>query len=118
MKQIETIQIWDNGQTKEAIKLNAHAVNVNLGKSAVFYYSLLSESNETLAQGNITMDGDAYQAWDNDDIAWSFIAGKLNLVIIGDYIEPVVEEVIEEVTEPISELISEPVVPVEEPIAE
>jgi hypothetical protein len=92
MKQIETIQIWDNGQTKEAIKLNAYAVNVNLGTSAVFYYSLLSETNETLAQGNILMDGDDYQAWDNDDIAWSFIAGKLNISVVGDYVDPVIEE--------------------------
>ena len=92
MKQIEIIQIWDNGQTKEAIKLNAYAVNVSLGKSAVFYYSLLSEANETLAQGNITMDGDDYQAWESDEIAWSFIAEKLNITVIGDYVEPVIEE--------------------------
>jgi hypothetical protein len=96
MKQINPISIWDNGQTKEAIKLNAHAVNVNLGTSAVFYYSLLSETNETLAQGNITMDGDDYQNWDNDDIAWKFIAGKLNITVIGDYVEPVADPVIEE----------------------
>jgi len=88
MKQIEIIQIWDNGQTKEAIKLNAYAVNVSLGKSAVFYYSLLSETNETLAQGNITMDGENYQLWNDDDVAWSFIAYQLNLTIIGDYVEP------------------------------
>ena len=96
MKQINSISIWDNGQIKDAIKLNAYAVNVSLGKSAVFYYSLLSEANETLAQGNITMDGDDYQAWNSDDIAWEFIAIKLNLTIVGDYIEPVIE-VIEEV---------------------
>jgi hypothetical protein len=92
MKQIETIQIWDNGQIKEAIKLNAYAVNVNLGTSAVFYYSLLSEVNETLAQGNITMEGDDYLLWDNDDIAWSFIAEKLNISVVGDYVDPVIEE--------------------------
>jgi hypothetical protein len=92
MKQINPISIWDNGQIKEAIKLNAHAVNVNLGTSAVFYYSLLSEANETLAQGNILMDGDDYQAWDNDDIAWSFIAEKLNISVVGDYVDPVIEE--------------------------
>jgi len=92
MKEIQPIQIWDNGQTKEAIKLNAYAINVSLGKSAQFYYSLLSEANETLAQGNITMDGDDYQAWDSDDIAWEFIASKLNLVVIGDYIEPINED--------------------------
>ena len=44
MKTIESISIWDNGQTQEATVLNAYAVNVSLGNSATFYYSLLSES--------------------------------------------------------------------------
>ena len=93
MKQINPISIWDNGQIKEAIKLNAYAINVSLGVAAVFYYSLLSEASEILAQGNMIMDGDNYQAWDNDDVAWDFIATKLNLVIIGDYVEPIIENI-------------------------
>lgn len=97
MKQIEKIQIWDNGQTKSAEILNAYAVNVTLGQSATFYYSLMSADKMQLAQGNLVMTGDAYQAWDNDDVAWDFVAKELNLVIIGDYVEPTVE-VSEEVT--------------------
>jgi hypothetical protein len=38
------------------------------------------------------MDGEDYQTWNNDEIVWEFIATKLNLVIIGDYIEPVIVE--------------------------
>jgi len=102
MKQIEPISIWDNGQQKQAIKLNAYAVSVILNTSALFYYGLMSEDNQTLAQGNLSMDGEDYQAWNNDSVAWEFIAGKLNLVIIGDYVEPI--------TEPITEPISEPIV--------
>ncbi len=92
MKEIQPISIWDNGQTKQAIKLNAYAVGGVLGVSAQFYYAILSESNETLAQGNIAMDGEDYQTWNNDEIVWEFIATKLNLVIIGDYIDPVIVE--------------------------
>lgn len=100
MKQIEKIKIWDNGQTKSAEILNAYAVNVTLGQSATFYYSLMSADKMQLAQGNLTMLGDDYQAWDSDNVAWDFVAKELNLIIFGDYVEPTVEvseEVIGEV---------------------
>jgi hypothetical protein len=101
MKTIESISIWDNGQTQEATVLNAYAVNVSLGNSATFYYSLLSESMQQLAQGNLSMSGEDYSAWEADTFAWDYIAEKLNLVITGDYVAPVVEDVVieEEVSE-------------------
>jgi hypothetical protein len=97
MKTIESISIWDNGTTQTATILNAYAVNVSLGNSATFYYSLLSESMQLLAQGNLTMSGEDYSAWEVDNYAWDWIAGQLNLVITGDYVATVVEEVVEEV---------------------
>ena len=97
MKQIEPIQIWDNGKTQNAEILNAYAVNVTLGTSATFYYSLMSESKQTLATGNLTMGGEAYLEWsNNDDYAWEFIAKELNLVIVGDFVEPIVEPTVKE----------------------
>lgn len=106
MKTIEAVSIWDNGTVQQATILNAYAVNVSLGNSATFYYSLLSESMQQLAQGNLTMTGDDYSAWEVDNYAWDWIAEQLNLVITGEYVppvppeptpEPVVEEVIEEI---------------------
>lgn len=108
MKLIESVSIWSNGQANEASILNAYAVNVTLGKSATFFYSLEAilengHRGQQLAQGNVTMDGADYQAWQEDTAAWEFIASKLNLTITGDYVAPVpvVEEVI--VNEEISE---------------
>jgi hypothetical protein len=38
---------------------------------------------QMLAEGNVTMDGDTYLAWDGDnDFAFSYIAEKLNLTLI------------------------------------
>ena len=97
MKQIEIVPIWDNGKTLNAEILNAYAVNVTLGVSATFYYSLLSENKQTLATGNLTMSGDAYLEWsNNDDYAWEWIAGQLNLVIVGDWVEPIIEPTVKE----------------------
>ena len=134
MKQIEIIPIWDNGKTLNAEILNAYAVNVTLGTSATFYYSLMSDTKQTLATGNLTMSGDAYAEWtSNDDYAWDWIGGQLNLVIVGDWVEPI-EPIVEpivlttdmkvgmgitdpsaklEVTEPIEEVVEAPVADVE-----
>jgi hypothetical protein len=93
MKTIEPVSIWDNGQTVEATILNAYAVNVTLGTSATFYYSLLSETAEgyvgsQVAQGNLSMSGEAYTQWEVDSYAWDWVAEQLNLTITGDYIPP------------------------------
>lgn len=111
MKNIEAISIWDKGQLKQATIYKAYATNLELNKSANFWYGLYTESKELVASGNLALDGDDYQLWDEDGFAWDFIAKKLNLVVTGDYVEPVVE-----VVEPISEPITEPIV--EEPPVE
>lgn len=94
MKTIEPVSIWDNGTTQEAKILNAYAVNVTLGTSAQFAYSLIFENEDQttgaiLASGNLTMTGEAYAQWEVDSYAWDWVAEQLNLTITGDYIPPV-----------------------------
>jgi hypothetical protein len=94
MKTIEPVSIWDNGKTLSATILNAYAVNVTLGNSATFYYSLSAENDDQtlgaqVAQGNLTMTGDAYAQWTVDSYAWDWVAQQLNLTITGDYVPPV-----------------------------
>lgn len=93
MKQIQAIPSWVNGKSVTATILNAYAINVVLGTSASFYYSLLDENLNMVAQGNLTMTGEAYTEWTVDAYAWDWIAEQLNLTIVGDYIPPVIEEV-------------------------
>jgi len=93
MKQIESVNIWKNGESQEATILNAYIINDNLATSCTFYYQLCSSGEateetplvigQTLADGNVTMNGDDYLAWDgNNDYAYTFIANKLNLTIV------------------------------------
>ena len=84
MKTIQSVPIWSNGTVKDAQVLNAYCVNLTLGQSATFYYSLATLDGETLAQGNLTMDGADYQGWSQDTFAWDWIANQLNLTIIED----------------------------------
>jgi hypothetical protein len=97
MKTISPIQSWINGKSVTATIFNMYVIGGVLGSSASFYYSLLDSDLANVAQGNLTMSGDAYTAWGNDDeYAWDWAAStdQLNLTIIGDYVPPmpVVEE--------------------------
>ena len=107
MKQITAIQSWINGQSVQATILNAYAINVALGVSATFYYALLDENLGMVAQGNLTMTGEAYTQWTTDNIAWDWIAEQLNLTIIGDYIPPVPEVVPTEPIEPFNSILAD-----------
>ena len=90
-KQISPVNVWVNGESKEAEFLDAKGIDVTLGTSAQFYWSLLTKvvdadnvakPGELLTNGNCSMTGADYQAWDQDEVAWEFIAGQLNLTII------------------------------------
>ena len=94
MKKIEPVTIWKGGESQEANLLNAYIINDNLQSSCSFYYSLNASGEGTeemplvvgasLAEGNITMSGEEYLAWDGDnDYAFNYIADKLNLIIVG-----------------------------------
>ena len=94
MKTIESVPIWDNGTVQEGTILNAYCINDNLSTSGTFYYQILSENvdltvGQQLTQGNLTMTGDAYQAWQTNEYAYDWVAAQLNLTITGDYIPPV-----------------------------
>jgi hypothetical protein len=93
MKAIEPVTIWKNGESQEANLLNAYIINDNLATACSFYYSLNASGEgteamplvvgQTLAEGNITMSGEQYLAWDGDNnFAFSYIAEKLNLTLI------------------------------------
>jgi hypothetical protein len=113
MKTISPVSIWDNGTVRQAKILNSYAVNVTLNTSATFWYGLFAETEDgnvgqQVAQGNLSMTGEAYTQWQSDNYAWDWIAVQLNLTITGEYVPPVpvVEETITE--EPI--VVEEPIV--------
>lgn len=92
MKQIQPIQVWKNGEEKQANTFNLILINDDLATSATFYYQLIASSTdeegnvstEQLADGNCSMSGEDYTNWDDsNDGAYNYVAGKLNLTIVG-----------------------------------
>ena len=101
MKQIEPVVFPLNLGT--ATLLNAYCINDNLSNAATFYYSLLSDSQSQLQQGNLTMTGEDYVGWATNEYAYNWVATQIDVTITGDYVppvppqpEPIVEESIEE----------------------
>ena len=91
MKAINSVQVWKNGEEKQANTLGLILINDDLSTNANFYYQLLASSTdeegnvstEQLADGNVSMSGQDYQDWDDsNDGAYNYVAGKLNLTII------------------------------------
>ena len=96
MKTIEPILIWTNGEEKEASILNAYASVVNLNTNATFNYFLFELSDDgnigqQLRTGTLDMTNEEYALWNTDDVAWDFVASKLNLIITGDYVKPTLQ---------------------------
>jgi len=92
MREIQPIQIWKNGAQKTASVLDAIIINDNMSTSCTFYW-MLKESDtitedqtttgETLADGNVTMSGEDYEAWKGgNDYAFNFIANNINVTIL------------------------------------
>ena len=103
MKTIQQITSWINGQSVKATILNAYAINVSLGTSAKFFYVLFDDNLVSVAEGNLTMTGEAYTQWEVDSYAWDWVAAQLNLTITGDFIppappEPTLEPIVTEET--------------------
>lgn len=87
MKQIQSINIWKNGNQVQANYLELKVVHDDLKNTATFYYSL-NETSEggVITDGNITISEQEYDQWGesiniNED-AYNIVASKLNLVYI------------------------------------
>jgi len=76
MKQIQQVPIWSNGQIVQADALNAYTVNDNLVSQASFWYGIGTAVDFqpgvgllALSQGNLTMTGDDYIAYETNQYA-------------------------------------------------
>lgn len=90
MAKIQPVQIWKDGQTKQAEVFNLLIISDNLSSSAQFYYELMEApsdegvvNGQILSNGNLSMSGQEYEDWDDsNDSAYSWAAGKLGLTIV------------------------------------
>lgn len=90
MKTIVSVPIWTNGSVKSATIFDLIIVNDNLSNTAVFYYSLKSDTLQNLSEGNLTINGADYEEWDNEpsanEYAYNWAAEQLQITITGEYV--------------------------------
>jgi hypothetical protein len=109
MKTIESIPTWVKGQAVTATIFNLRPIGGELFQSATFYFALLDSDLVVAADGNLTMSGEAYNEWGNDDeYAYNYAANMLNLVITGDYVAPVIASSNEPIVDTLNE-VAEPI---------
>jgi hypothetical protein len=109
MKTIKSIPTWVKGQAVTATIFNLRPIGGELFQSATFYFALLDSDLVVTADGNLTMSGEAYNEWGNDDeYAYNYAANMLNLVITGDYVAPVIASSNEPIVDTLNE-VAEPI---------
>lgn len=88
MKQIQPIQIWNNGQDQTGSWINAYIINDNLKDSATFYWAIFTDENtgNLLSQGNLSIAEPDYSIWDStadiNEAAYQWICDQLGLTLI------------------------------------
>lgn len=88
MKQIQPIQIWNNGQEQTGSWINAYIINDNLKDSATFYWAIFTDENtgNLLSQGNLSIVEPDYSIWDStadiNEAAYQWICDQLGLTLI------------------------------------
>ena len=87
MKEIQPFTFWSNGKNFVASFLYLLCNTDNLKDSAQFYWAFYDKIDGTqgnkVCEGNITMTGADYEAWNDNDFAWSWAASALGVTITG-----------------------------------
>jgi len=87
MKEIQPFSFWYNGKTLVASYLFLLCNSDNLKDSAQFYWAFYDKQGDTqgnkICDGNLTMTGADYEAWNDNDFAFSWAASSLGVTIIG-----------------------------------
>ena len=96
-KQIQSVNVWVNGEVKVAEYLQVTGINDNYESSATNYWQMftmivdvngIEEMGEAVASGNLIIDGASYVEWGDVPAmsvnAWiyNWVAEQLNLTII------------------------------------
>ena len=89
-KAITPKSIWFKGQDHSATLFQLTSIYDNMENTAKFYYELLDNTGNALADGDVTMDGQDYTNWGGEsgsninDWAYEWAAGKLNLELVNN----------------------------------
>lgn len=90
MAQIQPVQVWYQGEQKQANVFNCYSSYDNLIDSAIIRYQLIElteeQTSQTLISDELTINGQDYADWDSSTSAnewiYNWAADKLGLIIV------------------------------------
>jgi hypothetical protein len=92
MKTIQPIDIWKDGELKQAAILKMYISYDDLNTTATFQYQLLRNDLCVVAESKLSIHGTEYANWgssgDSNEEAYVYGATALNLTITGEYVPP------------------------------
>lgn len=92
MKTIQPIDIWKDGELKQATVFKMYISYDDLKSTATFQYQLLRDDLCVIAESKLSIYGSEYDSWgssgDSNGEAYIYGASTLNLSITGDYVPP------------------------------
>lgn len=86
MRQIQSLDIWSNGDTKTAVSLSLYISYDDLATQAALVYKLLDIDGFSIYEGQIFFTDQEYTDWgssgDSNQEAYTLAASKLNIILI------------------------------------
>ena len=86
MKNIQPINIWNAGETLEAVQLRLYISYDDLETQANFIYQLCTLDGVCVAEGGLPISGTEYLNWgssgDSNAEAYNYAATQLNLILV------------------------------------
>jgi len=85
MRDIQPLDIWNNGETKVAVCLRLYVSYDDLSSQAAFQYALCDVNNAVIYEGQILINGTTYLNWgtsgDANQEAYVIAATTLNITL-------------------------------------
>jgi len=88
MKQIQSVNIWVNGEQKQGTQFSVTGIYDNYESTAINLWQIFDADLNVLASSNLTIDGQDYIDWGDqpamaiNEWIYNWVADKLNLTII------------------------------------
>jgi hypothetical protein len=86
MRNIQPLDIWNNGETKTAVCMRLYISYDDLEATAALQYALCDIDERTIYEGQVIFDGQTYIDWgssgDSNNEAYTIATSLLNLTLL------------------------------------
>lgn len=83
IKAVEPLAVFHNGGLGELSKISLRSVSDNLVNAVTFKYVLFTEADETVGEGEVSLDASNYATWDASALgAYKIVCAALGLKLV------------------------------------